>query len=231
MRSPRRLVLSDELIAKHSMVTDPPPQDSLFWKMWNACTQIAADALATGYIQGIKAGNLDPVKYGAFMVSDAYYCFNGAQDYLAAETRTSDPELKAYLLAKYSSYQKYNQTFPDIWHVRDARGVVPLDICKEYSAWESTVASHEDPVYTVVALLPCEYIWYWLANQLAPPTPGNLYAEWITDNDSPKGAYAMGNYLVKYMAENPGVIDETKAIQLYTQAITYEQKNFAAATA
>lgn len=41
MRNPRRLVLSQELIARHRLSTSPPPESALFWKMWNASELIA----------------------------------------------------------------------------------------------------------------------------------------------------------------------------------------------
>ena len=230
MKNPRRVALNDELIKKHNLSTSSPPPESLFWKMWNACVNIANQALATDFIQGIKLGNLDPVKYGGFNVSDAYYCFNGSQDYLAAESRAEDEVLKAFLLQKYQSYQKFNEEFPKIWHIKDASGVVPIEVCKRYLEFESTVASQEEPIYCIVVMLPCEYLWYWLANQLAPPTANNLYAPWITGNDSPNGAYAMGNFLDAYQQNHPGAIDENKAIEIYTQAMSYEVENFAAAT-
>ncbi|ACF13136.1 transcriptional activator, TenA family [Chloroherpeton thalassium ATCC 35110] len=231
MKNPRRLVLTAEFIAKHGLSTAPPPENSLFWKMWNACESIAQASLNTDFIQGIKNGTLDPVKYGAFNVSDAYYCFNGAQDYLAAESRASDPTLRAFLYEKYNSYQTYNEEFPDTWHIRDARGVIPLEICEEYSGFEKTVASHENPIYTLVAMIPCEYLWYWLAHELYPPASGNLYAPWIDGNNYPDGAYAMGNFLNDYQIAHPDEIDENTAIEIYTQAMTYEQRNFSAATA
>lgn len=228
MKNNRRIKIDSNFIAEYNLSTSEPPQDSLFWKMWNACTSIAKQTLETTFIQGIKNGNLDPVVYGGFNVSDAYYCFNGAQDYLAAESRTTNPTLKAFLLKKYQGYQKYNETFPTIWHVKDAYGIVPTEVCKNYSAFESQVASHEDPIYTLIAMLPCEYLWAWLGGQLDPPSSGNLYAPWITGNDDPNGAYTMGNFINEYQKSNP--IDESKAISIYTQAMNFEQQNFATAT-
>jgi thiaminase/transcriptional activator TenA len=228
MKNNRTIKLDKNFIVEHSLSTSPPPQDSLFWKMWNACINIANSALNTNFIQGIKTGTLDPVTYGGFNVSDAYYCFNGAQDYLAAESRATDLTLQAFLLKKYNSYQKYNETFPKIWHVRDATGVVPSDVCKQYSDFESNVASHQDPIYTLIVMIPCEYLWAWLGAQLSPPTSGNLYAPWINDNDYPDGAYAMGNFLDEYQKTHS--VDEALATELYTQAMTYEYQNFNTAT-
>lgn len=114
MRSPRRTVLNDEMIAKHNLSTDPPLPGSLFWIMWDACGQIAQQALDTSFIQGIKSGTLDPTQYGGFNVSDAYYCFEGAQDYLDVLKRANNPILKEYLFKKYESYITYNKTFPSV---------------------------------------------------------------------------------------------------------------------
>lgn len=227
MRNNRRLVLSDNFIAENNLSTNPPPPSSLFWTMWNACLNIAYDALATDFIQGIKNANLDPVTYGGFNVNDAYYCFNGAQDYLAAESNATDPTLKAFLHEKYLSYQKYNETFPTIWHVKDAYGVVPSQACKDYSDFESNIASHEESIYTLIVMLPCEYLWAWLGGQLSPPSSGNLYAPWITGNDDPDGAYAMGNYIDLYQQTH--TIDENLALKIYTQAMNYELQNFSTA--
>jgi hypothetical protein len=50
------------------------------------------------------------------------------------------------------------------------------------------------------------------------------------NSESPDSAYAMGNFLDKYQADHRGEIDESNAIQIYKQAMTYEYRNFAAAT-
>lgn len=76
-------------------------------------------------------------------------------------------------------------------------------------------------------MLPCEYLWAWLGAQLSPPSPQNLYAPWVTGNNDPGGAYAMGNFLNNYQ----GSIDPGQATQIYTAAMNYEQQNFAVATA
>lgn len=229
MKNNRSISLSKDFISKHKLSTDKPPKNSLFWKMWDACTSTAQKALETKFIQGIKEGDLDPVDYGGFNVSDAYYCFEGAQDYLVAESRATDKTLKNFLYKKYQSYQKYNKTFPKIWHIRNAEGVVPSETCRKYSAFESMVASHEEPIYSLIVMLPCEYLWAWLAEQIKQhATKKNLYADWITENDDPSGAYAMGNFLYKYHQSHS--IDEDKAIKLYSKAMNFEQQNFATAT-
>ncbi len=62
-----------------------------------------------------------------------------------------------------------------------------------------------------------------------PPVKGNLYAPWITGNNDPGGAYAMGNFLNDYQDEYPGGIDEKKALEIYSKAMNYEEQNFTVA--
>lgn len=230
MRNPRRITLDRKFLIQNNLSTDPPPQDSLFWYLWNQTIDIANKALSTDFIQGINKGTLDPVKYGAFTVSDSYYCFNGAQDYLSAESKAEHPVLKLFLFKKYQSYQSYNEEFPTTWHIRDASGVVPIDVCKAYSDFEKQVASHQPSIYTLITMIPCEYLWYWLANSLMPASTTNLYAPWITGNGDPSGAYAIGNFINEYQKSYPNDINTNEALNLYQTAMNYEMENFAAAT-
>ncbi len=230
MKNPRKIVLTNEMIKKHKLSTQPPPQNSLFWAMWNASEEIAQEALGTEFINGIKNGTLDPVTYGGFNVSDAYYCFNGADDYKTAYDKATDSVLKFFLEQKYKSYKAYNKDFPTTWRIKDASGVVPTNTCKEYSEFESAIAGGKNSIYTVVAMLPCEFLWYWLASQISPAREGNLYAPWISGNDDPHGAYVMGNFLNAYQTAYPDSIDNALAIQIYKTAMTFEFKNFQSAT-
>ncbi|WP_298511557.1 hypothetical protein [uncultured Kordia sp.] len=225
MKNNRRITLDPDFLSKHKLSTAPPPPDSLFWELWENSKSIAEEALNTAFIQGIHTGTLDPTTYGGFNVSDAYYCFHGAKDYAIAASKAADhPVLQAFLEKKQHSYESYNATFPKIWHVKDADGIVPTQTCKEYSAYESSVTNEQDPIYTLIVMLPCEYLWAWLGQQLSPPKAGNLYASWITGNDDPSGAYAMGNFINAYEKIYP--IKRALANEIYKQAMTFEYLNF-----
>ena len=228
MKNNRSIKLDKKTVKKHQLSTDPPPKNALFWKLWKACLPIAKKTLKTDFIKGIKNGTLDPVVYGGFNVSDIYYCYNGAGDYGKAVKRTKNKTLKAFLTKKYESYNKYNATFPGTWHIKNGKSIVPTKVCKAYSDFETSVAVEEDPIYCLIVMLPCEYLWAWLGAQLNPPKKGNLYADWITGNNYPEGAYAMGNFIEEYRKKNP--INEKKALKIYKQAMTFEYQNFLTAT-
>lgn len=236
MRSNRRLTDHAQVISKYNLNTDPPPPDSLFWKMWNAGgEQLGRQSLQTKFLAGIENGNLDPTQYGAFNISDIYYCFSGARDYVVAADRTINKVLKDYFLAKHKSYEKYNKSACASWNLSGPESVVPTETALQYSEFERAVAKGtaigrdvSDPIYTLIVMLPCEYLWAWLASQLAPPKPGNLYSDWITGNNDPHGAYAMGNFLQDYIGKHS--IDEKTAIDVYLTAMRFEYVNFNTAT-
>lgn len=237
MRSNRRLSDHVKIISKYNISTDPPPADALFWTLWNAGgEQVARQSLQTGFLNGIQNGNLDPTRYGAFNVSDIYYCHSGARDYVIAAERTTDPVLKDYFLHKHQSYEKYNKSAFATWNLTGPESLAPTETALKYSEFERAVAKGtfgtgdvSDPIFTLIVMLPCEFLWAWLASQIAPPKPGNLYGDWITGNNDPHGAYAMGNFLQDYVAKHP--IDEKLAIDVYLTAMQFEYMNFNTATA
>ncbi|MDJ0628949.1 MAG: hypothetical protein QNJ44_11875 [Rhodobacter sp.] len=231
MKGNRRLPPLDQLLADHKLETAAPPRDSLFWEMWRRWQPIAEATLALPYLQGIDTGLLNPDAYGGYNVADAYYCFEGAKDYAVAAARApAGTPLQAFVEHKLKGYQDYNATFPDTWHVASARDVTPPQITRHYAAFEGQVVRTLDPVYSLVVMLPCEYLWAWLAEQMGTPARTNVYGGWITGNADPDGSYAMGNVLQAYSAAHPGAVDPRLAAAIYGCATYFEYANFAAAT-
>jgi thiaminase/transcriptional activator TenA len=231
MKNGRSLHDHHSLITKHHLSTRQPGPHTLFYKLWNASFEIAQLTLHTDFLQGIKKGNLNPIAYGAFTIRDIYYCCKGASDYGLAAKRTTDPILRDYLYAKQHSYEHYNQTLCHTWSLSNPASIQPSATIQQYSAFETSIVNGtakegdvRDPIFALIIMIPCEYLWAWLASQLAPPVRENIYAEWITSNNDPEGAYAMGNFLQEYISANS--IDEQLAIRLYQKAIEYEYRNF-----
>ena len=215
--------------------TKPLP-DSFFWKLVADPDnlQISTDAYNTEFIQGIRQGTLNPTIYGGFNVSDAFYCYSGADDYEdAAKRAASQPELQAYLQEKADSYKRYNGEFQTVWRIAGPEAVIPTKEAKEYSEWETNIAKNEAPFYTLIAMLPCTHLWAWLAQKLTDePVSGldpvkNVYAFWIKENLGLEGSYRIGNFIDTFMKAHPGEIDEAKAMRIYTEGMKHEQANFA----
>ena len=231
--SPRRLDASHPLIAPLSVSTDKPPEDSISWQLWLACQDIAQAALATDYVQGIKSGTLDPNRYGQYTVQDAAYCYGAAADYQTVETRARAAgfaDLAAFAQARYVGYQSYNTSFLDTWHIARGDAVVPSEAVKAYIGFEHHVTNELPPIYGIIAMIPCDELWPWLATELTPfATPSNLYAFWITQNADWHGAYRLGNFVDAFFAAHPESYDHDTALHVMRSCMTCEVNFFRSA--
>ena len=223
MKNNKKIRLSKENIEQYKLTITPPPIGSIFWQLWDPCISIAGETLDTLFIQDIKNGTLDPSIFGAFNVDDGYYCFNGADDYKEAADKAKDELLKFFLEKKYKSYQDYNDTFTDTWHIKDASSVIPTSVTLEYSDYERSIVVNKKAIYSLVVMLPCDYLWVWFSQKIIENmSPSNLYLAWVKDNIEPSGAYAIGNILDLYSKD----IDIIQAKEIYKQAMTFELENF-----
>lgn len=228
---PRTVSVTFSIAEKHKLSKMPPPQHSLFWKLWHQNKHYAEKALATSFIQDMVKGTLNPITYTRYNVSDAYFCYSGADDYKAAMNKTQDAILKAYLSAKYRSYRRYNEMFPRTMCLKDSSGIEPSAVCKQYSDFERSVVRDEEAIYTIFAMLPCEFLWPWLGSQIARPDASNVYRDWIMMNLKVEqgNAFAAGNFLMDFESVYGREIDHDKAGRIYRQAMVYEWQNFATA--
>lgn len=240
MRNPRRLHNPQALLSALPLDSTEPRADSVFWQWWQDGGQIIAEqALATPFVQGIGKGTLPPVQYGAFAISDLYYCVRGEQDYGLAAERCQHSVLAALLRHKQQSYQQYNQQALTQWRLANAKAVQPSAVARRYATFERAVARGKrarfrEPIYTLAMMIPCEWLWAWLAMQLMSPSPSpsavkaaNLYQQWLTDNADPSGAYAMANFIDQYRQQHP--VDNSALHEVYIQAMEFELQNFASA--
>lgn len=224
----RNRMISRKFIQEQGLRVEPPPTDSFFFRAFESNGQKAADSLNTNFIQGIKNGNLSPDYYGALTVLDAYYCYNGATSFQIAICNTDRekyPKLDAILTHLHENYKAYNQTFLNVWHLLNADCVVPTKTCKAYAEHERIVANYKNPVYTLVAILPCYYLWYWLSDQIYKYKGGNLYTYWIEGCHSAGSAYSIGNFIDEWQ-KTGNEFDEGTALDIYSESMKYEYLNF-----
>lgn len=205
-----------------------PAEDSLFAKMWRECEGIANNVKNTKYFKGILENNLDPNAYGSLMVQDAYYCFKAQDAYAAAATHALDDFCSLFFNGKFESYADYNVYYRDTWCVREPSGVIPGKAIKEYADYEAHVCQHLESPYVFAVMLPCEYLWTWVANMLDEESPKEgLYYFWIKNNaGTPDGAYQMADALESYRSQ----IDEDLAIKIFRKAMEFEERVFTEAT-
>ncbi len=232
-RSPRRMNFQHAALAQQTFSTEKPPEDSISWKLWLACEGIAKEALASEYIQGVKNGDLHPDNYGQYTVQDAAYCYHALADYKAVENRSRAegfPELAAFAQARYESYQSYNEQFLKTWHIASGDAVNPGQAVKAYIDFEHYVANKLPPIYGIIAMIPCDELWPWLATELQPyATANNLYSFWIKENDYWSGAYRLDNFIDSWFAAHPDVYKWDIALYVLQSCMTCEVNFFRSA--
>lgn len=107
-------------------------------------------------------------------------------------------------------------------------GVMPGVEIKDYAAYEAYVAGNLDSPYLFCVMLPCEFLWTWVANTLEETSSGKgLYQFWIDENKgSANGAKQMANMLDGYLSQ----IDKRKAKEIFHTAMENELKVFKSST-
>ena len=215
VHSPRKTNLAHPKLQPLVSDTNPPAEDSLAWKLWLNASDIASEALNSDFVQGIKKGDLSPDKYGHYTIQDAAYCQHGQEDYQTAENRAleaGETTLAAFAEARYTGYASYTKTVLDSWHLTNVDSLTPGPAAQTYIDFEHDTAAKLEPIYLIIAMLPCDQLWPWLANEIADGNkPGNVYDFWITENSSWHSAYRLDNFINAWFAEHPDQYDDATA--------------------
>lgn len=223
-------MLSSTFIAENNYNANEPKSDSFFYKAFRASEDIAQKALATPFIQGIKKGNLPPEQYGAYTVLDAYYCyqlvkiFDKSIEISHGTSCFSDNDLTKLIVEIRNCYQEYNSTLLNVWHIENANGISPTQNMQDYIRHDSNIADMGS-VRTLIAILPCYYLWYWISDQILADdsyhAESNLYHNWVIESHVTRSAYTIGNFLE---TEDYFTLDE--GLQIYRTSMEYELANF-----
>ena len=52
------------------------------------------------------------------------------------------------------------------WYIANPSGIAMGEAAKSYTTFERKVAQDMDPIYLLIAMIPCEKLWHWLAVQI-----------------------------------------------------------------
>ncbi len=233
LHSPRRIDFAHRALRKITFDDSPPAADSITWKLWLDCQDIARQALASDYVQGIAGGTLDPNRYGRYNVQDGAYCHNAQEDYATIEARAQEagfPQLAAFAQARYEGYLSYTDQVLEQWHIADAAAISVSEAVRTYIDFEHHVANQLRPIYGVVAMIPCDQLWPWLATELEPCiSPHNVYSFWIRDNGGWSGSYRLDNFVDAWFAAYPEEFHRDQALWVYQSCMTCELNFFRSA--
>ena len=217
---------------------DRPPLASFYYSAIKANLRTANAVASTPYLQSMHNGTLSPLDFGCLTVQDAYYCYRAQEtlEQLLARIDAEDqPELHDLVEAKLQGYNSYNRTFLDDWHLQDSTCVLPTETMRRYSDHELQVALDEDPIYALVAYLPCYYLWPWFARQLmmSPWYNPGVYQSWFEgvyegESESFGGAWLLGNFIETWKSDGKP-FDEDLAHDIYRKSMDFELQVFSEA--
>ena len=205
-----------------------PKKDSFLYKAFLKNLRFAENSLESGYMQGIKNASLNPDHYGAFMIQDAFYCIEGVKTLEIAIARADcHPQLKKVLELVYKFYNDYVETviLPN-WTIKGTESIKVRNGFKAYCALERQIANEKEPIYMLVTLLPCYYLWAWLANELKAYENNNVYGRWIRENQEMMPSILLYDTIETFRRENPMEFNETEALELFGRAMECEWCNF-----
>jgi thiaminase len=212
---------------------------SLSQILWDRC--VAFDlpnlALKCQFIQGIKSGKLDPVKYAGYFIQDAVYCVKAVDGYQNALRRTLfmlkflsnqiPPKTDDFIGERLKKYQDYAGPILEEWHIADCNAVKLGKAADDYIKFEADIMiTTANPLYLLVASLPCLRLWYWLATTLKPEmSEDNLYYSWVTENSSHRSL----DLVESFINNNASYIDLELAAIIYQNAMMGECNFFRSA--
>lgn len=172
------------------------------------------------------------------MLQDACYCFCAQETWRALVGRVEQdayPDLYELATGNVQAYEEYNQTFREVWHIRDAESILVGEAVREYAEHERRVALEEGPIYTLVCFLPCYYLWPWFARRLqaSPVYRPGVYRDWLEgiyagETEGFEQAWLLADFIEGWKeAGNP--FDEALALDIYRTSMSFELKVFSEA--
>lgn len=219
--------------------TDKPLHTSFFSRAFLANLRTANAVVSTRYLQSMHDGTLNPLDYGCLTVQDAHYCYCAQETWkmlLDRIDREAEPDLYDLVESEVEGYADYNRTFIEDWHIRDASSVVPTETIRRYIDHERRVFCDEEPIYTLVAYLPCHYLWPWFARQLqmSPRYHPGVYRDWFegvykNEAESFGGSWLLGRFIEEWKGAGKP-FDEILAHNIYRTSMNFELQTFSEAS-
>ncbi|XP_053391959.1 uncharacterized protein LOC128554676 [Mercenaria mercenaria] len=196
--------------------------------LWEQTKVERQDALDSVFVQEIKNVSLDPVQFGAYLVQDAIYLYSAKRSMDIAASRTNDVTLKTFLqeyaIKRYTSL--YTNALKD-WHIDDPSAISLGNGCENYVNHLLAVAETMDPIYLVVANIPCERLWPWIGEQVGVGSEDfGIYNKWVNENWDPKIDVHLEFEQVMNDAHAEGKIDKDKALKVYKESMKGEVEFF-----
>ncbi|MEM7397189.1 MAG: hypothetical protein AAF492_33120, partial [Verrucomicrobiota bacterium] len=149
----------------------------------------------------------------------------------ALATSQNEPLLAKFAKAHYTSYADWVvNTYLPSWHIGEVEALALNKACQDYIDHERKAVTTLHPIYGVIAQIPCERLWPWLAEQLEPNSPPhNVYQFWIEENDGYGHSFLLSNTIDSWFADHEDQYDHETALWVLKGSLVGELNMFRSA--
>lgn len=190
-------------------------------QLWDSTKELRQDVMKTTFIQGLKNGSLDPVKFGKYVVQDVVFCYQGQKNMETIAAR-SFGDLRDFMKKEILSLRQYNKHVREAWNIQNPDAVYTNSACRAYIEFLTYVAQSYDPIYFLVAFLPCMRLWPWIGEQLRQSESNfGVYQSWVNE-------YLTGDLFQSWedFINKSSTIDRDIASKIYTESMKDELEFF-----
>jgi thiaminase (transcriptional activator TenA) len=201
---------------------------SLSGDLWAANAELAAQALAHPFVQGIAAGTLPRECFAGYLVQDAFFLEAFARGYALGVAHSPDrPTLDAFadLLSGVREELRLHASYAARWGI-DLAAVEPAPATLAYTDFLLATAALGGPGPTCAAMTPCMRLYAHLGQSLAGRARGD-YTDWVATYADP-GFEELAGTLERLL--NRTATDTPATRRAYRRAMQLELAFFDAAT-
>ncbi|XP_066524967.1 aminopyrimidine aminohydrolase-like [Hoplias malabaricus] len=151
--------------------------------LWENNQMIANQTLRVDFLVQMKYGSLQAERYVNFTLQDINYLLEVTKMLKEMSEKVKMPDdIRAFMIERYNSYKNFQNQLLSQYFLKGAPPIQPTPAMFKYlSDYRKVIKMEKEPIYFVVALLPCSRLWLWLANNL-DITQSNAYYTWKKNN-------------------------------------------------
>lgn len=196
---------------------------SLSHILWQTSAKVAQHTLETNFIRGIATSTLSPMHYARYMIQDAIFCHNVTQNLQTLLAKHQHPDYQLFLESRIAAFEKYTFTMFTEWRILQPNGINLSKEAINYINFQKKICHELNFFIALIAMLPCEMLWPWLAHQIDNGDKNNLYYFWIESNKS------KGKSLQSFIDNNSTHVDVILAKKIFHTSLMNELSFFRSA--
>ncbi|XP_036453224.1 uncharacterized protein LOC118826371 [Colossoma macropomum] len=167
--------------------------------LWDNNLDLAEGTLHVDFLNKIKSHTMKAERFVKFMLQDILYLDGVTTILKVMSEKVTEPEdLKNFIEGRYSSYKKFRDSCLQNLSIMDPNSIKPTSAIQKYLDTYREVMTESDPIYFVVALLPCPRVWSWMAQNLQIPEDSAHYIR-KSDNEGGQSEKYYKPILNKYL--------------------------------